>query len=171
MVKRHPLLFIGLMLVFFSLACQSVPFLAHPTPTPTVTPTPTNTPTPTKTNTPTGIPGITMPVTVNSVQIKFTDLHEASEINFGGKVYTPKSSSDTFVVARADVLTSGTSHQEVADWAVTMNEGISWALMQSFGSTNSITAVEWTFVVAKSTSSYHIYLPGGVDVELTSLLR
>ncbi|MGB7537658.1 MAG: hypothetical protein WBM17_03890 [Anaerolineales bacterium] len=164
-MKRHPLLVFGLMLVFFSLACQSVPFLAHPTPTPTTTPTPTQTPTPT------GIPGITLPVTVSGVQIKFTDLHEESEILFGTERYTPKSSSDTFIVAVADVLTSGTTHQEVADWAVSLNQDISWVFMQSHGDTNSITSVEWTFVVSKSTSAYRIHLPGGVDVELSSLLR
>ncbi len=170
MVKRHPLLLIGLMLVFFSLACQSVPFLAHPTPTPTTTPTPTNTPTPTKTNTPTGVPGITMPVTVKGVQIKFTSLREESEIILNGTRYTPKSSSDTFIVARADVLTSGTSFNDVSDWSVSLNSGIEWAFVQSFGGASSITSVEWTFVVSKNASVYQIHLPGGVDVDLTSLL-
>ncbi len=175
-MKRRPLLVIGMMLVFFSLACQSVPFLAHATatptttPTPTITPTSTKTPTPTKTNTPTGVPGITMPVTVNGVQIKFTALHKESEIILGSSRYTPKSSSDTFIVVEASVLTSGTSHKKVSEWDVSLNQDIAWAFMQSHGNINSITSVDWTFVVSKSTSAFRIYLPGGVDVVLTSLL-
>jgi hypothetical protein len=170
MLKHRPLLLIGLTLVFFSLACQSVPFLAHPTATPTATPTPTQTPTPTKTNTPTGIPGITMPVTVNGVQIKFTALHKESEWFFDDKRWTPKNDSDTFIVVEAEVLTSGIALQEVADWEVTLNDDISWSFLQSNGNASSITSAGWVFVVSKSTSDFRIYLPGGVDVDLTSLL-
>jgi hypothetical protein len=170
-MKRHLWLVIGAVLVFFSLSCQSVPFLAHPTDTPTSTPTPTKTSTPTKTFTPTGIAGITTPVTVDGVKIQFTGLHKESEIIFGTNRYTPKSSSDTFVVAEADVLTTGTAHSKVADWVVTINTNIKWTFMQSHGSANSITSVEWVFIVSKSTSNYRIYLPGGVDVVLTSLMK
>jgi hypothetical protein len=169
-MKRNPLLVIGLALVFFSLACQSVPFLAHATATPTITPTPTSTPTPTKTNTPTGVPGITMPVTVQSVQIKFISMRKESEILFAGESYTPKQASDTFIVVEAEVLTSGTSHQEVADWSVSINNDIEWVFLQSHGDTNSIDSVEWTFVVSKSANNFEIHLPDGVDVVLTSLL-
>jgi hypothetical protein len=169
-MKRNPMLVIGLALAFFSLACQSVPFLAHPTATPTVTPTPTNTPTPTKTNTPTGVPGITMPVTVNGIQLKFTTLHKESEILFAGESYTPKQASDTFIVVEADVLTSGTSHQDMADWSVSINEDVDWVFLQSHGDTDSIDSVEWTFVVGKNVTDFEIHLPGGVDVVLTSLL-
>jgi hypothetical protein len=193
-MQRHPLLLTGLMLVFFAPACQSVLFFTLPTATPTTTPTPTitltptttptptitltpittptstKTPTPTKTNTPTGVPGITMPVTINGVQIKFTALRKESEIFFGSNRYTPKSSSDTFIVVEASVLTSGTSHQEISDWDVSLNQDIAWVFVQSHGDTNSITSVDWTFVVSKSTSAFRIYLPGGVDVVLTSLL-
>ncbi len=171
MVKRHPFLLIGLVLVFFSLACQSVPFLAHPTPTPTTTPTPTKTSTPTKTNTPTGIPGITMPVTVNGVQLKFTDLRIVSEWFYENKRWTPKNDSDTFIVTKADVLTDGISLQEIADWKVFLNNNIAWAFLQSDGNASSITSVQWVFVVSKSAPAFRIYLPGGVDVELTSLLQ
>ena len=169
-MKRNPLLVIGLALVFFSLACQSVPFLAHATATPTVTPTPTNTPTPTKTNTPTGVPGITMPVTVSGVELKFTTLRKEYEILFAGESYTPKQSSDTFIVVEAEVLTSGTSHQDLADWSVSINNDVEWVFLQSHGDTNSIDSVEWTFVVGKSVKEFEIHLPGGVDIVLTSLL-
>ncbi len=164
MLKHRPLLVIGLTLVFLSLACQSVPFLAHPTATPTSTPTPTKTPTPT------GVPGITVPVTVNGVKLKFTDLHKESEILFGNDRYTPKNNSDTFIVVEADILTNGTSHNEVADWDVSLNQDIAWVFMQSHGDTSSIDSAEWTFIVSKSASAFRIYLPGGVDVVLTSLL-
>jgi hypothetical protein len=176
-MKRYPWLVILISLLVFSLACQSVPFLAHPTPTPTTTPTPTFTPTPTKTSTPTktftptGVEGITTPVTVNGVELKFTRLHKESEIVFGNDRYTPKNSSDIFAVAEADVLTSGISHSEVAGWTVTLNDSIGWSLMQSRGNINSINSVEWVFVVSKSLTTFRINLPGGVDVVLTSLLQ
>jgi hypothetical protein len=176
-MKRHLWIVVGTVLVCFSLACQSVPFLAHPTATPTTTPTPTKTstptktPTPTKTYTPTGILGITMPVTVNGVKIKFTALHQESEMVFGTSRYTPKLASDIFIVAEADVLTSGTPHSKVADWDVTMNQNKKWVFVQSHGDTNSITSVEWVFILSKTTTKFEINLPGGVDVVLNSLMR
>jgi hypothetical protein len=169
-MKRYPWLIVGVMLVFFSLACQSVPFLAHPTATPTATPTPTETPTPTNTPTPMGVEGITLPVTVEDVEIIFTSLHKESKILFGTQTYTPKSSSDTFIVAECDVLTSGTPHAKVAGWKVSLNGEIKWTFMQSKGDSNSIDSAMWVFVVSKSLDTFQINLPGGVDVLLTSLL-
>jgi hypothetical protein len=164
-MNRWPLITLGLLLIFFSLACQSVPFLAHPTPTPTVTPTPTKTPTPT------GIAGITLPVSVDGVQIKFTSVSKVSLYKMGNTEYKPKTSEDIFLVADAEVLSAGVSYKKVFGWAVTVNDAIKWSLNQTRGGSDSVDSVVWVFVVDKSESSFEIHFPGGVDILLDSLLR
>jgi len=162
-------------LVFSALACNSIPFLA-PTPTPTATPTstptatPTLTPTPTQTPTPTGLPGITEPVTVNGVDLQFTSVTKETHWLIGTDDYTPKSSSDIFLVVTAKILTNGTSHSEVAAWDVTLNGTISWSFLQSHGPSSSIDSAKWVFVASDSETAFTISLPGGVDVVLDTLM-
>jgi len=162
------------MLVFFSLACNSIPFLA-PTATPTATSTstptstPTKTPTRTKTPTPTGIPGITKPVTVQGIDLQFTSVSKTGHWNYSGNDYTPKKSSDTFLVVKANVLTPGTMLATLSKWGAKINNGNEWAFLQSTGATGSIDTVTWVFVVPISETSYTINLPDGVDVVLDSL--
>jgi hypothetical protein len=174
MKKRYIWIACGTLLMFSALACNSIPFLA-PTPTPTVTPTstptstPTRSPTPTRTATPTGIPGITMPVTVEDVDLQFVSLRTVSHWILGSTDYTPKSSSDTFLVVKADVLTSGTAYVSLKDWEVSLNGDNSWAFNHGNGDLSSIDSIEWVFVVSQSESSFTINLPGGVDVVLDSL--
>jgi hypothetical protein len=174
MKKRFIWIACATTLVISALACNSIPFLA-PTPTPTATPTstptatPTLTPTPTQTPTPTGIPGVTMPITVEGVDLQFVSVTTASHWLFGSTDYTPKSSSDTFLVVKANVLTPGTAQVTLKDWNPTLNNDISWNFMQSHGDINSIDSITWVFVVSQSESSFTINLPGGVDVPLDSL--
>ncbi|HEY5118331.1 MAG TPA: hypothetical protein VII90_02665 [Anaerolineales bacterium] len=161
-------------LVFSALACNSIPFLA-PTPTPTATPTstptatPTLTPIPTLTPTPTEIPGITIPVTVDGVDLQFVSVTTASHWLVGSDDYTPNSSSDTFLVVTANVLTDNTAHSTLAGWDVTVNGDVAWSFLQSKGASTSITSATWVFVVDQSLTSFIINLPGGVDVPLDSL--
>lgn len=161
-------------LMFSALACNSIPFLA-PTPTPTATPTstptstPTKTPTPTNTPTPTGIPGVTMPITVEGIDLQFVSVTTAGHWLFGTSDYTPKLSSDTFLVVKANVLTSGTAYSTLKDWDVKINGSIAWVFNQSGGALSSIDTMTWVFIVAKSESSFTFNFPSGDDVVLDSL--
>jgi hypothetical protein len=163
-MHRNPIILCGVMLVVFSLACQSVPFLAHPTPTPTTTPTPTMTPTPT------GVPGITVPVTVKGVQLKVTRAFTANKYSFGGNDYTPKSTGDHFLVVSVDILTSGTAHSDVSGWKMMINNQYEWAFMKSTGDINSITAADWVFVLPISVSKFTLNFPDGTGIPLDTLL-
>jgi hypothetical protein len=174
MKKRFIWIACATTLVLSALACNSIPFLA-PTPTPTATPTstptatPTLTPTPTQTPTPTEVFGITSPVTVEGVDLQFVSVTTASHWLMGSTDYTPKSSSDTFLVVKANVLTPGTVYDTLKDWAVTLNSSIDWGINQPSGDISSIDSITWVFVVNQSESSFTINLPGGVDVPLDSL--
>jgi hypothetical protein len=170
MKRRLPAVFF-LFLVFLSLACQSVPFLAHPTPTPTVTPTPTKTRTPTPSPSPTGILGITMPVTVDGVQMQFTSVATASHYKVGTIDYKPTSSANVFLVADADVLSENVAYADVKDWKVTLNDNIKWTIVVSHGKVGDIDSLTWVFVVKKTETSFEIHFPGGVDILLDNLLQ
>jgi hypothetical protein len=170
-MKRKSLAALVALLAGFSLACQSVPFLAHPTPTPTVTPTPTRTPTPSKTPTPTGIPGITLPITVDGVQVKFTDVTTALKYSIGSIDYKPTSAENTFLVAKAAVLTEGVSSDSVRGWTVTLNDGTKWTIFTAQGDPHSIDSVTWVFIVKKTQTTFEIHLPGEVNIVLDSLFH
>jgi hypothetical protein len=163
-MQRNPLVILAVMLVIFSLACQSVPFLAHPTPTPTTTPTPTQTPTPT------GVPGITMPVTVNNVKLIVTQASFANHYLFGTDDYTPKSSADQFLIVFVKIQSDGTSQDDISKWGMKVNNSIDWAFLKSQGPLWSIESIEWVFIVPTSSPSFTLNFPGGIDVPLDSLL-
>jgi hypothetical protein len=163
-MHRNPLILCGVMLVVFSLACQSVPFLAHPTPTPTTTPTPTMTPTPT------GVPGIAEPVTVNGVKLQVRRAFTAGVYSFGGNEYTPKSSGDQFLIVQVDVLTSGTAHNSVSKWKMMVNSEYEWTFMKSNGNINSIDSADWVFILPISVRTYTLNFPDGTDIPLNTLL-
>jgi hypothetical protein len=168
MKKRFIWIAFATTLVSSALACNSIPFFA-PTPTPTATPTSTPTPTPTLTPTPTEVFGITAPVTVDGVDLKFVSVSTASHWLVGSQDYTPTSPSDTFLVVTANVLTAGTAHSTLAAWDVTLNGSVSWTFLQSKGDSSAITAATWVFIVDQSLTKFTINLPGGVDVVLDSL--
>jgi hypothetical protein len=134
---------------------------------PTKTPTPT--PTPTSTPTPTGVPGITMPIAVEGVQLQFVSVTKASHWLFGTSDYTPKQAGDTFLVVKANVLSSGTAYSTVKDWDVKVNGSISWVFNQSSGPLSAIDAMTWVFIVSQNQSTFTINMPGGVDVPLDRL--
>jgi hypothetical protein len=174
MKKRFVWIACAAALALSALACNSIPFLA-PTPTPTATPTstptstPTNTPTPTLTPTPTGIPGITEPITINGVDLQFISVTTAGHWYYGSDDYTPKSSMDTFLIVKANVLTPGTAHSTISAWNVTLNSSIDWTFLKSDGDSNSIDSMQWVFIVGKGETSFTMNFPDGTDVVLDSL--
>lgn len=162
MKKRFIWIACATTLVSSALACNSIPFFA-PTPTPTATPTPTPTATPTE------IFGITAPVTVEGVDLKFVSVTKASHWLVGSQDYTPTSPGDTFLVVTANVLTDNTAHSTLAGWEVTLNSAVSWTFLQSKGDSSSITAATWVFIVDQNLTKFTINLPGRVDVVLDKL--
>jgi hypothetical protein len=162
-MKRLPWVLIILFLLP-ALNCTTINRVIFP-----ATKTPTPTATPTFTPTPTGVFGITTPVTVMGVSLKFTGVATQYHWLMGSDDYTPKSSSDTFLVVSASVLSSSTAHSTVAGWDVTLNGNIAWTFLQSQGPSGAITSVEWVFIVSQGLTHFTINLPGGVDVPLDSL--
>jgi hypothetical protein len=110
-----------------------------------------------------------MPVTVDGIDLQFVSVTTAPNWLFGTTSYTPKSSSDTFLLVKANVLSSGTAYDTLKNWSITLNSSIDWSFNQSHGDLSAIDSITWIFVVSKSESSFTINLPGGVDVVLDSL--
>jgi hypothetical protein len=162
-MKRYAWVLLLLFLVP-AVNCTTINRVIYP-----ATKTPTPTATPTLTPTPTGIFGITTPVEVDGVSLKFTGVQKESHWLVGSDDYTPTSSTDTFLVISADVLTVYTAHSTVAGWDVTLNGNVSWTFLQSHGDSSSIDSVQWVFIVDQNLSNFTINLPGGVDVPLDSL--
>jgi hypothetical protein len=109
-----------------------------------------------------------MPVTVDGIDLQFVSVTTASHWLFGTTNYTPTSSSDTFLLAKANVLSSGTAYATLKNWNVTLNSSIDWSFNQSHGDLSAIDSITWIFVVSKSESSFTINLPDGVDVDLST---
>ncbi len=110
-----------------------------------------------------------MPVTVEGIDLQFVKVSTAGHWYFGTSDYTPTSSSDTFLVVKANVLSAGTPYSTLKNWAVTLNGSIDWGFNQSSGNIDAIDSITWVFVVPQSESAFTINLPGGVDVALDSL--
>jgi alpha-tubulin suppressor-like RCC1 family protein len=140
------------------------------TPTKTATyapPTPTKTgPTPTRTPSAVGIPGITQPVMVSGVELLFD---VAAKIPVYDESHTVIEKYR--LAAWAKVLTEGVSSDAVEGWAVTLNGAVQWTKITFYKSSGEISRVHWEFEVEPSVTAFEIYLPGGVNVPLDSLLE
>jgi hypothetical protein len=152
----------------------SVPPTATPTPVPpTATPVPpTATPTPAPT-TPSGTGAL---LTVEGIQLQIVSVKEQDRYND----YGPRNTfGDTLLVVSTKVI-GVVSRQsfEAVTWrpgtSVTDENGRISEIGNLGYSTNQseqVTAITWVFVVAKSSRSFTLTLPGGQTVKLDSFLN
>lgn len=122
---------------------------------------------------PVGQPGIDEPVIVEGLelQIASADLADSYTSEFSQEVFRPTSPQDTLLVVAGTV--DGTV-EDVHDWKVRVTEDQGERIKPGLTSTTtegSSAEVEWVFVVSKSAGSFVLNLPGGVTVDLTSVVN
>ncbi len=122
--------------------------------------------------------GISAPVTIEGVQLQVASIEEADTYNMGGQDVQPNSGADTILLI--DVTIKNADYATTQGWkgkvSVTDENGQESEPELTQTSTEgkgggSVSAIKWIFVVAKSSRSFMLSLPGGQTVKLDSLLK